>query len=70
VVWEIEMPSSVHHGYAVTAEFEEKEYLFPPYSVFIVKSAKWTSKMENVVVLEAVFDNKEHPEDLPLCAWH
>jgi len=73
-LWEISMPKEMFHGMDVISEFKEDEYLFPPYSVFVVKETKWkespSRQNPNVVRLEAVGDNKEHPEELPLCSWH
>ena len=53
---------------------EEWEYLFVPYSVFIVAGVVWmqnpTHTHPHYIYLYAMTDNKEHPEDLPLASWH
>ena len=51
---------------------DEQEYLFAPYSAFIVLSAVWNAgsdKDPHVVQLLASVDNKAEPEDLPLAPW-
>ena len=50
----------------------EEEYLFAPYSAFIVVSARWRSGTvaePHEIELLAAVDNREEPEDLPLAPW-
>ena len=50
----------------------EEEYLFAPYSVFSVVTARWnagTTAEPHEVELLAAVDNKREPEDLPLAPW-
>jgi hypothetical protein len=51
---------------------DEQEYLFAPYSVFTVLSARWgagTDADPHVIELEAAPDNIGPSEDLPLAPW-
>jgi serine/threonine protein kinase len=51
---------------------DEQEYLFAPYSVFTVLSARWgagTDADPHVIELAAAQDNKGPSEDLPLAPW-
>lgn len=51
----------------------ENEFLFAPYSAFTIQSVLWqdvpTAGQPHEVVLRAVYDNLEAPEDLPLAPW-
>ncbi len=50
----------------------EQEYLFTPYSVFSVRSARWASGKDDdphVIELDAAPDNVGPSEDLPLAMW-
>ena len=51
---------------------DEQEYLFAPYSVFSVRSARWASGTDDdphVIELDAAPDNVGPSEDLPLAPW-
>jgi len=51
---------------------DEKEFLFPPYSVFTVKEVHWSDDLSaepHRVVLQAAMDNANEPEDLPVAPW-
>ncbi len=56
----------------------EAEYLFSPYSVFTVRSVRWsalgaaaaTADQPHEVHLDAAVDNALEPEDLPLAPWN
>jgi hypothetical protein len=52
----------------------ETEFLFSPFSVFTVVSihvpAKPTASNPIVIVLLAVVDNRDEPDDLPLSPWN
>ena len=51
----------------------ETEYLFAPYSVFTVKSVRWSSIADednpHIVELEAAIDNRRHKDNLPSAPW-
>ena len=76
VLWRVRIHSErrCHHVNLVkkTHVGGENEYLFVPYSVFTVRSARWragTAADPHVVELLAAVDNKQAPEDLPLAPW-
>ena len=50
----------------------EHEYLFPPYSVFMMLSINWSAEMNkpHEFTIQAALDNKEEDEDLPLIPWY
>ena len=50
----------------------EQEYLFAPYSVFLLVSVKWSSKLDkpHEFTLHPALDNKDEDEDLPLAPWY
>ena len=50
----------------------ENEYLFAPYSVFKLISAKWSVQLgkPHEFVIQAAVNNKEEDEDLPLTPWY
>ena len=52
----------------------EEEYLFAAYSTFVVKRVEWsanpTTNNPHIVELDAVVDNMEESEDLPLSPWY
>eukprot|EP00438_Fugacium_kawagutii_P023207 Skav215676 [mRNA] locus=scaffold278:75566:76081:- [translate_table: standard] len=48
----------------------EETFLFPPYSAFTVKSAPEPQGKHWVIHIEALPDNSQAPEDLPLALWH
>ncbi len=76
VKWEVYLPSRDSlHGNNIFSEFDEGEYLFPPYSVFIVKetpnfSEKGTKEDPHVIKIFAVPDNRAFSEKLPLSPWN
>jgi hypothetical protein len=50
----------------------EEEYLFAPFSVFLVDSVTWragTKKQPHEIVLKASSDNMDEPLDLPCAPW-
>jgi hypothetical protein len=52
----------------------EEEYLFAPYSVFTVRSVRWsdgggTVEHPHVIELDAAVDNKAESEHLELAPW-
>lgn len=51
---------------------DEQEYLFAPYSAFLVLSASWkagTADDPHIIELLAAVDNQEASEELPLAPW-
>jgi len=57
-----------HANYVFKSHYQnEKEFLFNPYSVFQVISTDWIRREIHISVM---YDNTEHPEDLPLAPWH
>eukprot|EP00438_Fugacium_kawagutii_P006952 Skav203618 [mRNA] locus=scaffold935:772026:773708:- [translate_table: standard] len=63
----------VHVNYleeGVSDAGSEKEFLFPPYSAFTVKSAPEQDGETFVIHIEAFPDNTEASEHLPLAYWH
>lgn len=51
---------------------DEKEFLFPPYSVFEVIEVHWSEDLAaepHRIVLRAAMDNMHDPEDLPVSPW-
>ena len=53
----------------------EQEYLYAPYSVFTVRSVRWSASGAadeddpHVIELDAALDNTREPEDLPTAPW-
>ena len=51
----------------------EEEYLFAAYSTFVVKRVRWSTNPTidepHIVELDAMVDNTQEPEDLPLSPW-
>ena len=65
----------LHVNYVTrTNSGDEREFLFVPYSVFQVVRAEWqqqpTWQCPHIIYLNAMPDNKQFPEDLPLAPWH
>ena len=50
----------------------EREYLFAPYSVFRLKSVKWSVNLRkpHLFKIQAAIDNRDEDEDLPLTPWY
>ena len=50
----------------------ESEYLFAPYSVFKLKSVKWTDNIraQHLFTIVSALDNKTEDENLPLAPWY
>ena len=52
----------------------EGEFLFVPYSVFEVAGVEWrespTWEFPHLIYVDAMSDNRNYPEDLPLAPWH
>ena len=51
---------------------DEEEYLFAPYSVFMVRKVAWrrgTPDDPHVIDIDVAPDNKDPREDLPLAPW-
>jgi len=78
ILWTINFTGKkcVHVNYIspeISLFADEKEFLFVPYSTFRVRDVFWktnpTWKEPHEVHLEACFDNKEEPEELPLAPW-
>jgi hypothetical protein len=57
----------------LSAVENEQEFLFPPYSVFIVMHADYKRKTSvanpHIITLQAAEDNRVHPENLPVAPW-
>lgn len=76
VKWEIYLPSlDSFHGNDIFSEFDEGEFLFPPYSVFRVVetptfSERGTREDLHVIKILAVRDNRVFSEKLPLSPWN
>ena len=51
----------------------EQEYLYAPYSLFTVRSVRWSAAANDadphVIELDAAIDNRREPEDLPTAPW-
>ena len=51
----------------------EAEYLYAPYSVFTVRSVRWSAAADeddpHVIELDAAIDNTRESEDLPTAPW-
>ena len=50
----------------------EGEYLFAPYSVFVMLSARWSVQRDkpHAITILAACDNKQEDENLPLAPWY
>lgn len=53
---------------------EEQEYLFAPFSAFEVVEVQWSNtpddRTPHRIVINAVVDNRDAPEDVPLAPWY
>ena len=53
---------------------EEQEYLFAPFSAFEVVEVHWSStpddRTPHRIVINALVDNRDAPEDAPLAPWY
>jgi hypothetical protein len=82
VIWRITFdPRGKHHPeYRVqhmtfvskTLVEGEEEYLFAPYSVFTLVSARWSTQLRkpHEFTIRAACDNKKEDENLPLTPWY
>uniref|UniRef100_A0A7S0QY16 Mono(ADP-ribosyl)transferase n=1 Tax=Cryptomonas curvata TaxID=233186 RepID=A0A7S0QY16_9CRYP len=63
----------LHVNLLEAQEFEEREFLFVPYSTFTVEAVQWSRRptlaTPHRITIFAANDNRAAPEDLPVAPW-
>jgi hypothetical protein len=79
VIWRIVMPRSQHCNHVnfikhdLGENDDEDEFLFVPYSTFVVGECQWSARPReepHLIELFAMADNLQEDEELPLSSWN
>lgn len=79
VIWRIVMPRSQHCNHVNFMQHDlgenddEDEFLFVPYSTFVVGACQWSARPReepHLLELFAMADNLQEDEELPLSSWN